>query len=88
MKVNSLYKHATQNKKNPFVRMEGVAHRVLDLDVCPHCANLTLCDTQKNDALRRFRTCPVCAWHGPGGTTIRSLIKEDGVMKGGELHLR
>lgn len=88
MRFRTLYKHATQNRRNPYVRMEGVRNRVLDLDVCPKCSNLTLGDTRKDDPVRRYRTCPVCGWHGPGGKTLRDLLKEDGIMKGGELHLR
>lgn len=88
MRVQTMFDHVTRHKKNPFVRMEGVAHRVLHLDICPRCSNLTLGDTQKNDPVRRYRTCPVCGWHGPGGKTLKDLITEDGIMKGGQLHLR
>lgn len=88
MRVQTLFNHAKYHKKNPYVRMEGVAHRVLDLSVCPKCSALTLGDTRKNDPERGFRTCPVCGWHGPPTKTLRDLIREDGIMKGGELHLR
>lgn len=88
MKVDTLFRHATRHKKNPFVRMEGVNHRVLDLDVCPKCSGLTLGDTQKDDPVRGYRTCPVCGWHGPRGKTLRDLVKEDGIVKNGQLHLR
>lgn len=88
VRVSSLYKHATQHKKNPYVRMEGVNERVLDLPICPKCDNLTLGDTRKGDPVRRLRTCPVCGWHGSSSKTLRDLIRDDSVMKGGELYLR
>jgi len=88
VRYQSLYEYATRHKKNPYVRMEGVAHRVMDLDVCPKCDSLTLGDTRKDDPVRKYRTCPVCGWHGPGGRTLRDVLRDHVIEKDGVLYLR
>jgi predicted RNA-binding Zn-ribbon protein involved in translation (DUF1610 family) len=89
MRVETLHNHFF-NSKNPYIRMHGVENRMKHRDICPKCYNLTLTDTRKGDAVRKYKTCPVCGWHGPASATMTfaEVLKQETVIKNGELHLR
>lgn len=90
MKFETFMNHAMFNKKNPYIRMEGVHHKMMDRFVCPNCSGLTLTDTRASDAFARFQTCPVCGWHGPKNATLtlREAYEKQTVTKNGTRYLR
>lgn len=75
---------------HPFLRTEGVHNKSKDRYICPNCSGLTLTDTRISDPVRKFQTCPICAWHGPkeATLTLKEAFQKQTFVKDGVRYLR